>query len=126
MRIGTTVTKGPQGSCCGPGYWNIQFNSILNLKFAKWRTAIAFVDDLLIAVKAGTVVEVEYFTNIEMSKIRNWSKENKLKFNNRKLKVMLISRRRKGRTAIDKYFNSNHLEQVDKIKYQCKNCRQKI
>jgi hypothetical protein len=30
---------------------------------------------------------------------------------------MLISRRRKERTAIDIYLNSNHLEQVDKIKY---------
>ena len=71
---------------------------------------------LLIAVQAGTVVEVENFTNIEMSKITNWSKENKIKFNNHKSKVMLISRRRKERTAIDTYLNSNHLEQVDKIK----------
>jgi hypothetical protein len=32
------------------------------LNFAKWTRAIAFADDLLIAVKAGTVVEVENFT----------------------------------------------------------------
>ena len=26
------VTKGyPQDSCCGPGFWNIQYNSLLNL-----------------------------------------------------------------------------------------------
>ena len=30
---------------------------------------------------------------------------------------MLISRRRKERTAVDIYLNNNHLEQVDKIKY---------
>jgi hypothetical protein len=30
---------------------------------------------------------------------------------------MLISRRRKERTAIDIYLNNNHLEQVDNIKY---------
>jgi len=30
---------------------------------------------------------------------------------------MLISRRRKGRKAIDIYLNNNHLEQMDKIKY---------
>jgi len=36
MRIETTVNKGcPQGSCSGPGYWNIQYNSLLNLKYAK-------------------------------------------------------------------------------------------
>jgi hypothetical protein len=68
MRIDTTVNKGcPQGSCSGPGYWNIQYNSLLNLKYAKWMTAIVYADDLLIAVKAATVAEVENFTNMEMS-----------------------------------------------------------
>jgi hypothetical protein len=56
-------------SCCGPGYWNIQYNSLLNLNFAKCTRAIAFVDDLLIAVKAATVAEVENFTNMKMNKI---------------------------------------------------------
>jgi hypothetical protein len=75
MRIETTVNKGfPQGSCSGPGYWNIQYNSILNSKYAKWTTAIGYADHLLIAVKA----EVENFTNMEMSKIAQCSKENKL------------------------------------------------
>ena len=28
------VQKGcPQGSCCGPGFWNVMYNSLLNLKF---------------------------------------------------------------------------------------------
>jgi 5'(3')-deoxyribonucleotidase len=87
------------------------------LKYAKWTSAIAYADDLLIAVKAAPVAEVENFTNMEMSKITQWSKENKLHFNDQKSKVMLISRRRKERKAIDIYLNSNHLEQVDKIKY---------
>jgi hypothetical protein len=55
--------------CCGPEYWNIQYNSLLNLNFAKWTRAIAFADDLLIAVKAATLAEVEHFTNMEMGKI---------------------------------------------------------
>jgi hypothetical protein len=77
VRIDKTVNKGcVRGSSCGPGYWNIQYNSILNLNFAKWTRAIAFADDLLIAVKAGTVAEVENFTNMEMSEITKWSKEN--------------------------------------------------
>ena len=70
MRIDTTVNKErPQGSCCGPGYWNIDSNSLLNLNFAKWTRAIAFTDDLLIIVKASTVAEVKNYMNIEMSKI---------------------------------------------------------
>jgi hypothetical protein len=97
----TTVNKGcPQVSYCGPGYWNIQYNSLLNLNFAKWTRAIAFADDLLIVVKVAPVAEVENFTNMEMRKITKWSKE-KLHFNNQKSKVMLISRRRKERKATD-------------------------
>ena len=107
MRIDTTVKKGcPQGSCCGPGYWNIQYNSILNLNFAKWTRVIALADDLLIAVKAETVAEVENFMNMEMSKITKWSKENKINFNDQKSKVMLILRRRRERKAIDIYLTA--------------------
>jgi 5'(3')-deoxyribonucleotidase len=98
-------------------YWNIQYNSLLNLNFAKYTRAIAFADDLLIAVKAATVAEVENFTNMEMNKITKWSKENKLHFNDQKSKVMLISRRRKLRKVIYVYLNNNHLEHMDKIKY---------
>jgi hypothetical protein len=85
MRIETTVNKGsPQGSFCGPGYWNIQYNSLLNLNYAKWTRDIAFANELLIAVKAVTVAEVEIFYKMEMSKITQWSKENKLPFNDQK------------------------------------------
>jgi len=65
------------------------------LKYAKRTRAIAFADDLLIAVKAATVAEVENFRKMEMSKITQWSKENKLHFNDKKSKVMLISRNAK-------------------------------
>jgi hypothetical protein len=46
------VSKGcPRGSCCAPGSWNIQFNSLLNFDFGKRTKA----DDLLRAVRAKTV-----------------------------------------------------------------------
>jgi len=46
------MSKGcPRGSCCGPGFCNIQYNSLLNLKFGKRTKAIAFADDLPIAVR---------------------------------------------------------------------------
>jgi septum formation inhibitor-activating ATPase MinD len=93
------------------------YNLLLNLNNEKWTRAIASADDQLIAVKAATVAEVENSTNMEMNKITQWSKENKLHFNDQKSKVMLISRRRKERKAIDIYLNNNHLEQMNKIKY---------
>jgi hypothetical protein len=32
VRMQREVSKGcPQGLCCGPGFWNIQYNTLLNL-----------------------------------------------------------------------------------------------
>jgi hypothetical protein len=56
MQMEREVTNGcPQGYCCGPGFWNIQYNSLLNLEFGKRTKAIAYADDLLMAVKVETV-----------------------------------------------------------------------
>jgi hypothetical protein len=71
------VSKGyPQGSCCGPGFGNIQYNLLLNLEYGKCTKAIAFADDLLIVVTAETVREAENYANIEVRKISKWAKEN--------------------------------------------------
>ena len=43
------VTKGcPQGSCCGPGLWNVLYNALLDLEFTSHTKAIAFADDVAI------------------------------------------------------------------------------
>jgi hypothetical protein len=96
------VSKGcPQGSCCGPGFWNIQFNSLLSLDFGKRSKTIAFADDLLIATRAKSIREAENLANIEISKISQWAKDNKIHFNEQKSKVMVITRNRKqGRTYL--------------------------
>jgi len=72
------VSKGySQGSCCGPGFWNIQYNSLLNLEFGKRITT----NDLLIAVRLETVREAENVANIEIRKVSNCAKDNKRTFN---------------------------------------------
>jgi len=43
------VTMGcPQGSCCGPGFWNVLYNALLDLEFTSHTKAIAFTDNLAI------------------------------------------------------------------------------
>jgi hypothetical protein len=113
------VSKGcAQGSCCGPGFWNMQYNSLLNREYGKRTKAIAFVDDLLIAITAETVPEAENRANIEIRKISNWAKENKITFNKQKSKVMVISRRkRRENEDVSIYLNNKFLEQVKTIKY---------
>ena len=71
---------------------------------------VAYADDLIIAV--------ENYKNIELSKIKGWAKNNKIKFNDTKSKVMLVSRRkRKENKNITVYLNNKPLEQVTQIKY---------
>ena len=87
-----TVTKGaPQGSCCGPGYWNILYNSLLNTPFLKHTKVIVSADDLILAIRNSTTRAAENMANVEMTKISAWAKNNKIKFNEEKSKVMIVS-----------------------------------
>jgi len=80
------VSKGsPQESCCGPGFWNIQYNSLINLEFGKRTKAIAFADDLQILVRMETVREAENLANVEISKISNFAKDKKIRLTNKYL-----------------------------------------
>jgi hypothetical protein len=119
VRMKREVSKWcPQGSCCGPGFWNIQYDSLLNFKFASRTKAVAFADDLILGVRAETASEAENVSNLKMSKITAWSKSNKVGFNEEKSKVMLMSRRkRKEVKDIKIYLNYKPLEQVTTMKY---------
>ena len=50
VRIERGVSKGcPQGSCCSLGFWNIQYNSSLNIKFMRRTKTVAFAEDLILS-----------------------------------------------------------------------------
>jgi ribonuclease HI len=116
-----TISKGcPQGSASGPGFWTIQFNSILQLEFKKNTKIIAYADDLLLLLTKGkTKEEVENYANIELSKITTWARDNKMKFNEEKSKLMIITRRRpKIKREYKIYINNTPTQQEETIKYQ--------
>jgi xanthine dehydrogenase iron-sulfur cluster and FAD-binding subunit A len=119
IRIEKEVRKRcSQCSCCGPGFWNILYNSLLNLKFTRRTKDVAFVDDAILAVRGKTGYEAEIFLNCELSKITALSKSNKITLNEEKSKVILISRReRKETKEITVCVNNKHLEQVNTMKY---------
>jgi hypothetical protein len=88
------VTKGcPQGSCCGPGFWNLLYDSLLKLEFSSHSKAIAFADDLIVLTEGESEIGAENYRNLELRKISDWAQNNKLKFNEHKSKVTLMSRR---------------------------------
>jgi ribonuclease HI len=56
--------------------------------------------------------------NLELSKISDWARRNKIRFNENKSKAMLMScRKRKERKKIEIYVNNKITEQVNSIKY---------
>jgi len=89
------ITKGsPQGSCCRPSFWSIQYNSLLNLRYTNHTKTVAFADDLVVMLKAELIRESEKIASMELSKISAWAKENKSRFNKKKSKVMLMTRQK--------------------------------
>ena len=87
------VTKGcPQGSCCELGFWNIQYNSLLNLEYSAHTKVIA--DDPLVMTRGKTILEAENFSNSDLQKIANWVFMNKIRFNEQKSTSILITRKR--------------------------------
>jgi len=116
---GKEITKlCPQLSCCGTGLWNIQFDPLLKIKYMKQTKAVAFAEDLLVMVIADSVGEAENVANVELNKITKWARDNKLRFNERKSKVMLLIRRKiKEQVEIAVYLNNKSIPQVNNLKY---------
>ena len=119
IRMEKELSRGcSQGSCSAPGYWNLQYNSLLKIKYMDRTKVVAYADDLIMATRGESIRAVENYTNVELSKIHGWAKNNKIKFNDTKSKVMLVSRRkRKENKNITVYLNNKPLEQVTQIKY---------
>jgi retron-type reverse transcriptase len=104
IKIEAKITKGcPQGSCCGPGLWNIYHNSHLNLNYTHRMKTIAFADDLILVTRGKTVIEAENIANIELTKISAWANANIIHFNEQKSKTMLLSRRKRKNGRIWRY-----------------------
>jgi len=96
----------------------LAINSLLELKYIKRTKVVAFADDLIITTRGESLRAVENYVNVELSKINVWAKNNKTRFNDKKSKVMIVSRRkRKENKNITVYLNNKPLDQVTKMKY---------
>ena len=73
FKVERKVSMGcPQGSCCGPGFWNILYNAALNLEFSSHTKVIAFVDNLVILKQGNTPIEAEVYANSDLARIEKW------------------------------------------------------
>jgi hypothetical protein len=94
LKIEKPVTIGcPQGSCSGPGYWDILYNSLLNMEFFHRTRVIAFADDLLVLTRGKSALHTENYANQDLKKIENWARENKMHFNENKSNILLVTKK---------------------------------
>ena len=112
------ITKGcAQGSCCGRILWNIQYDTVLNLKFTDHTRVVAFADDLIVMIRADSISEAENIANVGMWKFTMWAENNKTKFNEENSQVMLMTRRKcKEQKEILVYINNKAIPQVQKLR----------
>jgi len=113
------ITKGSaHGSCCSPVLWNIQYDTVLNLKFTNHTRVVVFADDLILMIRTDSISEAENITQVEMGKITMWTENNITKFNEGKSQVMLMTRtKRKEQKEILVYIKNKAIPQVQKLKY---------
>jgi hypothetical protein len=74
VSIDRRVTKGcQQRSCCGPGFWNLFYNSLLKMEFTSHSKAIDFAEDLIILTNGESIIEAENM-NVKLWKISDGPK----------------------------------------------------
>jgi ribonuclease HI len=91
-KVAKSLTKGcPQGSACGPGFWNINYDSLLKLTFEERCKLKGFADDTLAIIRAKTIEELESKANKTIEKILDLGSKQKLKFNAEKTTAVLFT-----------------------------------
>lgn len=104
----------PQGSILGPDLFNLYINDIKDcIDGAKIKL---FADDTLIWIAGVNVIDVTEQLNIQLEKISNWLKLNKLKLNTEKTKFMVITNRKVNNDVVIK-IDSEVIEKVEIMKY---------
>jgi hypothetical protein len=93
LEIEKNLTKGcPQGSACGPGFWSIIYNSLLELDLPDNSIIQGFADDTLVMVSGQSISEIQSKANIILNSVKEWSLENKLEFNASKTVSVLFTK----------------------------------
>ena len=109
-----TMTRGCiQGSVCGPVFWNLILDELLERDLPEGCHIQAFADDVLLVVEAHNVADLQDAANNAIIKIIEWGKCVKLDFGPDKTK--LISFTKKAKKAIV-YINNSPLKYHSDIK----------
>lgn len=76
------ITKGcPQGSICGPIFWDIMMDTLLNEldNVRQVRSAVAYADDLAVIIEGNSRKELEEKAAEVMVSLMDWCRRNKMR-----------------------------------------------
>jgi len=93
------------------------YNSLPNLQFNSRTKVIAFADDLIVLTRGTCKMETENYANQDLKKTERWAADNKIEFNDKKSKVLFISRKRNDDREVNIYLNYKRLDQNEEMKY---------
>jgi hypothetical protein len=76
------------------------------------------VDDLIVLTRGKSELDAENYANQDLKKIENWAREHKMHFNDKKCKVLSVTKKTLGDIrTLNIYLNNKCLEQVSDLKY---------
>lgn len=80
----------PQGSVCGPVFWNMVFDDLLKIDLGTFTSRIAYADDLVLTVSGRSRTDIENRVGLVMGKVLDWCSNVKLEISREKTVAMLI------------------------------------
>ena len=87
-----TMTKGCiQGSVCGPTFWNLILDELLELELPSGCYIQAYADDVMLVVTGNSATLVEQSTIEALSVIKNWGDGVKLRFSPAKTQAIAFT-----------------------------------
>ena len=111
-----TVTCGvPQGSILGPLLFLIFINDLANISSVM--NILLFADDTNLFFKHENVESLNSLINIELCKVSNWIRANKLQLNYDKTHMMIFNSRKKDTSKLQIYIDGNAVKNVKTTKF---------
>lgn len=117
-RVKRQVWRGcPQGSVLGPFFWTLVMNQLLDsFPEASAYKAIAYADDLMIAVNGRNREDIEINASFLIPMVQKWSKEYGMVINTQKSELLYLTKKHKTNSPIIK-MNNNYIPGKQVIKY---------